>query len=121
MHSQQWAAGDPEQSGDWVTTKFKTTPLMSSYLLAVLVSEFEYIERNTKTGVKFGHDQKAKEMTRYALDAGIKCLEFYEDYFGIKFPLEKQDMAAIPDFPSGAMENWGLVTYRHEFKATPHE
>jgi len=39
-------------------------------------------------------------------------LEFYESFFGIDYPLAKEDMAAIPDFAPGAMENWGLVTYK---------
>jgi aminopeptidase N len=45
--------------------------------------------------------------TEYALQSGIKCLEFYEEYFNIPFPLAKQDMIALPDFSAGAMENWG--------------
>ena len=43
---------------------------------------------------------------------GPKVLEFFEQYYNIKFPLPKQDMIAIPDFSAGAMENWGLITYR---------
>lgn len=49
---------------------------------------------------------------RYARQKGPEVLEFYESYFEIEFPLPKEDMAAIPDFGPGAMENWGLVTYR---------
>ncbi|XP_034870793.1 endoplasmic reticulum aminopeptidase 1 isoform X2 [Mirounga leonina] len=48
----------------------------------------------------------------YALDTAVTLLEFYEDYFSIPYALPKQDLAAIPDFESGAMENWGLTTYR---------
>lgn len=48
----------------------------------------------------------------YARDFAPKALAFFERYFEIKFPLPKQDMVAIPDFEMGAMENWGLVTYR---------
>lgn len=52
------------------------------------------------------------ETAEYALKIGNKILHFYEDYFGIKFPLPKMDMIALPDFNAGAMENWGLITYR---------
>jgi len=46
----------------------------------------------------------------FALDCAIKCLETYEDWFKIKFPLPKMDMIGISEFENGAMENWGLVT-----------
>lgn len=54
-------------------------------------------------------------LTSYALSAGIKVLQYYEDYYGVPFPLPKQDMMAFPDFAAGAMENWGLVTYREKY------
>ncbi|KAK6048254.1 hypothetical protein COOONC_14241 [Cooperia oncophora] len=84
---------------------------MSSYLLAVIVSEFEYM-RGSRNRFRIWSRPEAKDMTHYALDAGIRCLEFYENFFNIKFPLKKQDMVAVPDFSAGAMENWGLITYR---------
>ena len=46
------------------------------------------------------------DRARFALDCGLKCLDLYDDYFGIPFPLPKMDMIAIPDFAAGAMENW---------------
>ncbi|KAL0193595.1 hypothetical protein M9458_011891, partial [Cirrhinus mrigala] len=52
------------------------------------------------------------DQAEFALDAAVKLLDFYDDYFAIPYPLPKQDLAAIPDFQSGAMENWGLTTYR---------
>nr|CAB57357.1 microsomal aminopeptidase [Haemonchus contortus] len=106
--------GEGEVSGDWVTTRFDPTPRMSSYLIALVISEFEYIQDYTKSGVRFRiwARPEAMKMTEYAMEAGIKCLDYYEDFFGIKFPLPKQDMVALPDFSSGAMENWGLITYR---------
>nr|CDJ92190.1 Peptidase M1 domain containing protein [Haemonchus contortus]CDJ92191.1 Peptidase M1 domain containing protein [Haemonchus contortus] len=51
-------------------------------------------------------------MTSYACSVGIRCLEFFEHGLGIQYPLLKQDMLALPDFAAGAMENWGLITYR---------
>lgn len=54
----------------------------------------------------------AIDQVDYAKYIGPKVLKFYENYFDVKFPLPKMDMIAIPDFSAGAMENWGLVTYR---------
>ncbi|KHJ96075.1 peptidase family M1 [Oesophagostomum dentatum] len=105
---------DIEATDDWITTEFAQTPKMSSYLVAILISEFEHISGNTTKGTEFRvwSRKEATPMTRYALYAGIKCLEYYEDLFKIDFPLLKQDMVALPDFTAGAMENWGLITYR---------
>jgi puromycin-sensitive aminopeptidase len=82
--------------------------------LAFIVGDFEFTEKKTKNGVLvrvFATPGK-KEQTRFALDCAVRTLEFYEDYFDIKYPLNTLDMIAIPDFASGAMENWGAVTYR---------
>uniref|UniRef100_A0A9J8ASV3 Aminopeptidase n=1 Tax=Cyprinus carpio carpio TaxID=630221 RepID=A0A9J8ASV3_CYPCA len=62
------------------------------------------------------------DQAEFALDAAVKLLDFYDDYFDIPYPLPKQDLAAIPDFQSGAMENWGLTTYREsELLFDPHK
>ncbi len=94
--------------------KFAPTPKMSTYLLAFIVGDFEYIEGKTNNGVKvriFTTPGK-KHQAGFALKCAIKSLEFYEKYFDIKYPLNTLDMIAIPDFAAGAMENWGAVTYR---------
>uniref|UniRef100_A0A0K0DV16 Aminopeptidase n=1 Tax=Strongyloides stercoralis TaxID=6248 RepID=A0A0K0DV16_STRER len=99
---------------DWKLTTFKETPPMSSYLLALIIGNFTYIEGKTKTGVRvrvWSRPETIKS-TKYALEAGIKVLEFYENYFDEPFPLEKQDLIGLTDFSAGAMENWGLITYR---------
>ncbi|CAD5224246.1 unnamed protein product [Bursaphelenchus okinawaensis] len=108
---------EPTNDPDWLLTTFEETLPMSSYLLALVVSDFEYVEGHTKNNVRFRIWARKDALidTQYALQAGIKCLEFYEDYFGIPFPLAKQDMMAFPDFAAGAMENWGLVTYREKY------
>lgn len=94
--------------------KFSPTPKMSTYLLAFIVGDFEYLEKKTKNGVKvrvFTTPGKVHQ-ARFALDVAVKTLEFYEKYFDISYPLNTLDMIAIPDFSSGAMENWGAITYR---------
>lgn len=52
------------------------------------------------------------EQTSYALHISPLVMTYFESYFGIPYPLPKQDMAAVPDFFYGAMENWGLINYR---------
>ncbi|MEI8174424.1 MAG: M1 family aminopeptidase, partial [bacterium] len=94
--------------------KFSPTPKMSTYLLAFIVGDFEFIESKTKNGVQirvFTTPGK-KHQAKFALDCAIKTLEFYEKYFDIAYPLSTLDMIAIPDFTYGAMENWGAITYR---------
>ncbi|GMT10969.1 hypothetical protein PFISCL1PPCAC_2266, partial [Pristionchus fissidentatus] len=101
-------------SAGWQLTTFKQTPKMSSYLLAIVVGDISKTEKTNENGVLVRvwarHETVAD--TAYALEAGAKVLAKYDEYFGIKFPLEKMDMVACPDFSAGAMENWGLVTYR---------
>mmetsp|Transcript_39333 Transcript_39333/g.117666 ORF Transcript_39333/g.117666 Transcript_39333/m.117666 type:complete len:889 (+) Transcript_39333:69-2735(+) len=93
---------------------FMPTPKMSTYLLAFCVGEFEFISGQTSAGTIVrvlacpGNIQKCS----FALKCTIRALDFYNDFFGIAYPLPKADMVAIPDFAAGAMENWGLVTYR---------
>ena len=89
---------------------------MSTYLLAFCVGEFEFIEheRRTQQGTKLRvYSAPGKvEQGRFALDVCCEALDIYDGMFGVPFPLPKMDMIAIPEFSAGAMENWGLVTYR---------
>jgi len=99
--------------GSKVLYEFGRTPIMSTYLLYLGVGEFEYIEdklRNIQIRVitTKGNKKKAK----LSLELTKKFLGEYEKYFGIKYPLPKLDMLAIPDFAAGAMENWGAITFR---------
>lgn len=93
---------------------FVDTPIMSTYLLAFIVGKFEYISKKTKEGVlvRVFVTPGKKAQARFALDAGVKILSFFESYFAIQYPLPVMDLIAIPDFAAGAMENWGAVTYR---------
>ena len=103
-----------EHSAGYKTVRFAPTPKMSTYLLAFITGEFDYLEGKTKHGVKvrvFTTPGK-RNQGRFALNTAIKMLEFYNWYFGVKYPLNTLDLIAIPDFSHGAMENWGAVTYR---------
>jgi len=93
---------------------FDETPKMSTYLLAFCVGEFDYVQAFTKSlvTVRVYTPPGKKDQGRFSLDLAVKTLELYEDYFKIPYPLPKLDMVAIPEFAMGAMENWGLVTYR---------
>ena len=97
-----------------LTTVFETTPKMSSYLLAFVIGDIKSQQAKTKNGVvvsSYATPDYEKSLG-FSVDVAVKVLEFFEDYFGVKYPLQKLDMVALPDFSSGAMENWGLVTYR---------
>ncbi|XP_011614185.2 leucyl-cystinyl aminopeptidase [Takifugu rubripes] len=91
----------------------KTSVNMSTYLVAFVVAEFASITQNVSgTLVSVYSVTEKKNHTDYALATASKFLEFYNNYFEIKYPLEKLDLVAIPDFLAGAMENWGLITFR---------
>jgi len=93
---------------------FETTPLMSTYIVAFIISDLEYLEGETFNGIKIRvyATPEHKSKLQFSLDVAIKSLEWYIKWFEIDYPLPKLDMVAIPDFSAGAMENWGLVTYR---------
>ncbi|MCA9348368.1 M1 family metallopeptidase [Candidatus Saccharibacteria bacterium] len=95
---------------------FETTPIMSTYLLAFVHGEIGHKQAKTQRGTFVGAYATPDNVkfVDFALDTAVKCLEFYEEYFDIAFPLPKSDMIALPDFASGAMENWGLITYREQ-------
>ncbi|GBG27903.1 Aminopeptidase M1 [Hondaea fermentalgiana] len=94
--------------------RFAPTPKMSTYLLAIVVGEFDVVTGYSQRGVlgsvyvPLGRSREGQ----FALDVACKALDFYEHEYGVDYPLQKQDLLAIPDFAAGAMENWGCVTYR---------
>lgn len=98
-----------------IITKFETTPVMSPYLVAFVWGDLQRVSTTTNNGTEVSvwsskdHDI---ESLVYPLEVAVKALEFLNEYFGVPYPLPKCDHVAIPDFSSGAMENWGLITYR---------
>lgn len=102
------------QKGKLVTS-FETTPKMSSYLVAFVVGDLQKMSGKTDSGVEvnvYATPAQPAASLDFALEHAIKTIEFFNDYFGVPYPLPKSDQVALPDFSNGAMENWGLVTYR---------
>ncbi|KRN28215.1 aminopeptidase N [Lactobacillus selangorensis] len=97
---------------------FDQTMRMSSYLIAFAFGDLQSIKTKTKSGVEIGvfatkaHQPKELE---FALDIAKRSIEFYEDFYQTPYPLPHSWQLALPDFSSGAMENWGLVTYREAY------
>lgn len=136
-----------EHEAGYKIISFAPTPKMSTYLLAFIIGDFEYVEgwaggqakhanenrRRGRAGAPkerrgisdFQEDVSSdrtlirvyttsgkKHQAKFALDVAIRCLEFYNKYFDIPYPLPTLDLIAIPDFESAAMENWGAITFR---------
>ena len=100
---------------DKLVTTFATTPRMSTYLVAWVTGELHKKTAVTKSGVEvnvWATPAQKPESLDFALDIARRTIDFFDDYFGVPYPLPKSDHVALPDFSSGAMENWGLVTYR---------
>jgi aminopeptidase N/puromycin-sensitive aminopeptidase len=103
----------PGPGPDQHTVKFATTAKMSSYLVALAVGNFEYIEGNADgIPIRVWGPPGSKPYSGYALQVAEQCMKYYNQYFGIKYPFEKLDMLGLPDFAAGAMENTGFITYR---------
>lgn len=102
-------------SNDLAATTFETTPIMSTYLLAFVFGDLQSLEGKTKNGTEvrvWSSKDHALDSLEFALETSIRSIEFFNDYFKTPYPLAKCDHVALPDFSSGAMENWGLITYR---------
>jgi aminopeptidase N len=97
---------------------------MSTYLVAIVLAHPDFTATK-ETGYLNSNSQNVSspefrvycrkqliDSAQYAMSIGPRVLNFYAEFFSIRYPLPKMDLAAIPDFAAGAMENWGLVTYR---------
>lgn len=100
---------------DLLVTQFERTPRMSTYLLAWVTGELHKKTATTKGGVEvniWATPAQPAESLDFALDIATRTIDFFDEYFDTPYPLPKSDHVALPDFSSGAMENWGLITYR---------
>ncbi len=101
------------RAGGKTAYRFERTPVMSTYLVYLGMGEFEYVSgRAGRTRVRVVTTRGNKSKGRFSLDLGKRLLAAYEEYFGIRYPLPKLDLIAVPDFAAGAMENWGAITFR---------
>ena len=92
--------------------RFAPTPPMSSYLNVLVAGELDFIEsRVGPTQIRVIATKGKAEFGRYALEATALILQYYNDYFGVPYPLPKLDQIALPGGFGGAMENWGGITY----------
>lgn len=101
-------------SDKWMRNQYATSPIMSSYLLAFVVADFDYREKILKNNytLRMWAQREKINQTNYAMKFAERCYAFFTEYFNISDVLNKSDHVAVPDFNAGAMENWGLVIYR---------
>jgi aminopeptidase N len=100
-------------NGNKHTVSFATTAKMSSYLAALVVGNFEYIEGSADgIPIRVWSTPGKKDMGKFALESAEHILSYYDKYFGIKYPYGKLDLIGLPDFSAGAMENTGCITFR---------
>ena len=103
------------ESSEGTLTTFEQTPRMSTYLAAFVAGDLQRATTATKSGVEvnvYATPAQSADSLNWALQHAAQTINFFNEYFGVPYPLPKSDHVALPDFSSGAMENWGLVTYR---------
>jgi aminopeptidase N len=97
---------------DLVKYRFAESPKMSTYLLALFIGDFEKIEDEVDgIPLRIFVTPGKLEQARYAMEATKKIVRFYNEYFGVKYPLPKLDQVALPSTGAGGMENWGCIVY----------
>jgi aminopeptidase N/puromycin-sensitive aminopeptidase len=111
--SNQKVVSDTPAPGGKHRVHFATTAKLSSYLAALVVGNFEYIEGEADgIPIRVYSTPGKKEMGKFALESAEHILSYYDTYFNIKYPYGKLDLIGLPDFSAGAMENAGCITFR---------
>ena len=120
--SNQKVVSDTPGPGDKHAVRFATTAKMSSYLAALIVGNFEYIEGQADgVPIRVYSTPGKKEMGRFALESAEHILRYYDNYFAIKYPYGKLDLVGLSDFSAGAMENTGCITFRESILLTDEQ
>jgi aminopeptidase N len=92
---------------------FSTSPRMSTYLVALAIGDWQCLERTVDgTPIRVCAEPDKKQYGQFALEAAAQSVHFYNQWYGIKYPFEKLDMLAIPDYEWGGMENTASIFYR---------
>jgi len=104
-----------DRDGDWLIHKFEKTPRLSSYLVALAVGPFDVVEvKGMPIPGRIITTKGKGHLAQYAAENTPRVLAALEEYFGRPYPYKKLDSVALPEFPFGAMENAGLITYRED-------
>ncbi|KAM9707550.1 LOW QUALITY PROTEIN: glutamyl aminopeptidase [Menidia menidia] len=107
--------GPPEElPGGKLRTTFQKSVPMSTYLVCFAVHQFSFLERTSARGVPLRIYAQPSQLhtAEYAANTTKIIFDYFEEYFNMSYSISKLDKIAIPDFGTGAMENWGLITYR---------
>lgn len=101
-----------EEEGDRNVFIFEETPPMSTYLLFIGIGKFVEKSLKGKPEIILACTEKQLGKEDFALGEARKSVDFFEDYFAIRYVMKKMHLVAIPDYAVGAMENWGSITFR---------
>src|SRR5437660_2047690 len=113
ISNEKIASDTPGPGEDKHTLKFSTTKKLSTYLIAMLVGDFQCVDGSADDiPIRACATPDKKDQGKFALEAAQYDMHYYNDYFSIKYPFGKLDLIAVPDFEAGAMENAGAITYR---------
>ena len=101
--------------GAFAVQRFAPTPPMPTYLVSVVVGQFDVLQ-STSAGVplRILTSEGKREQARHALRATRQIVPYYSQYFGVPYALPKLDQIAIPSVRWGAMEDWGLISYAED-------
>ena len=106
-------AKDESASGNRHKITFSTSPKMSTYLVALAIGDWQCLSRTVDgVPIRVCAEPDKKQFGSFALDVAAHSLQFYNQWYGIKYPFGKLDMVAIPDYEWGGMENTASIFYR---------